>query len=331
MNNPTTQELITSLRGEILSIIDDEISDGFLTLREMLRYPLGLEKGSETTGKQIRPVILLMTCAALDGNWESALPAAAALELIHSFSLVHDDIQDKSQMRRGKESAWKKFGAGQAINLGDLMFMLGNTALLRLKSNFTDRDVLAASKILLDASIELISGQYLDLSFEEDSKVDLKQYWKMVDGKTGALFSAAFGLGALLAGKPVDAYCRLGLNFGRAFQVQDDWLGLWGEPDLTGKPIYSDLLERKKSYPIVYALNRSDRFREQWQRATVITENGAKVMLNLLTDLGIDHITQQTFEKEYHQSLSDFAILFPEGQNKKFFSDFLSGLFSRAT
>jgi geranylgeranyl diphosphate synthase, type I len=330
MGNPLIPEMQSALSNEILSILHNCITEESGSLSAMLKYPIGLKPGVEGQGKRVRPIILLLACDTLGGNWIDALPAAAALELIHNFSLVHDDIQDNSTMRRGKDSAWKKYGTGQAINIGDLLFMLAQSACLGLRNHFPAPTVLNANQIINDATINMITGQYLDLAFEGTDLVDLDSYWKMVDGKTGALFSAAFGLGGLLAGKLPDAYIQLGLKLGRAFQVQDDWLGLWGETQSTGKSVTSDLMERKKSYPVVHALQLSPRFRDLWRNTEVVNENDARDMLDILDELGAREVTQFTYKNEYQQAIREFSGLFPGGLKSQLLLDFLTGLFNRA-
>ncbi|MGQ9477364.1 MAG: polyprenyl synthetase family protein [Candidatus Bipolaricaulia bacterium] len=233
-------------------------------LQRMVSYHLGFEdeNGRRLTsypGKLLRPSLLLFTCEALGGEPEAALPAAVALELVHSFSLVHDDIQDQDEERHGRPTAWRLFGPAQAINLGDGLRELGALALFELGRHFPSEVVLEASKLLSRATLEMIEGQVLDLALEAKAEATLKEYEAMALRKTGALLGAALGLGALLAGaddKMIAAFKGFGLLLGLAFQGRDDLLGIWGKQAQMGKAPKTDLLRRKKSLPIVLGLER---------------------------------------------------------------------------
>jgi geranylgeranyl diphosphate synthase type I len=245
------------------------------TLRDlygMLRYHMGWEDrefrpipGPQPTGKRLRPVFCLLCCEACGGDWERALPAAAAVELVHNFSLIHDDIEDGDSTRRGRPTVWSVWGVPQALNAGDTLFTLAHLALFRL----TDRGVppetvLSALRILLTACLRLTEGQFLDLRFEGQEEVSVEDYLFMIARKTAELLSAACELGALVAGAPADVRERLrafGHHVGIAFQIQDDILGIWGDPAVTGKPVGSDLRRGKKTFPVLYALSRQPALR----------------------------------------------------------------------
>lgn len=203
-------------------------------------------------GKAIRPALALLSAEAVGGIPSAAVPVAAAVELVHSFSLLHDDVMDGDRTRRHRPTTWAAFGVGAAI--------LGGDALLTLAF-----DVVASSghpavtqgmQELSAAVQDLVHGQSADIAFESRVDVDLSECLTMAEHKTGALFGVACGLGALYAGRadlvaPLRAF---GLRLGLAFQVVDDLLGIWGDPETTGKPVYADLRRRKKSLPVVAAL-----------------------------------------------------------------------------
>ncbi len=209
------------------------------------------------TGKRIRPLLALWACEAVQGTWRDALPAAAAIELIHNFSLIHDDVQDNSDARRGRPTVWKNWGVPQAINAGDAMFVLAEQALDELPMHMSMERYVGVHRVFHSAIFKLTQGQYLDLMFERADRVTLEQYFEMVRGKTAALVSAACEIGARIGTNEPLLYRTLanyGEHLGIAFQIADDVLGIWGDPNVTGKSAHSDLLARKKSFPVLYAI-----------------------------------------------------------------------------
>jgi len=236
------------------SLIESELRDalaGDSLLYAILRYHVGFddEHGAPTLalGKLIRPSLVLFTTEELGGDVEQALPAAIGLELVHNFSLIHDDIQDHDEIRRGRKTVWNLYGIAQAINAGDLM-----QALAVAQGARAGKEIAAA---LVEATVAMIEGQGLDLAFEE-KEVDVASYLDMIDKKTGALIRCAFRMGGLLAGSPIDVVqdlVEMGRDLGRAFQIRDDLLGIWGNGTVTGKPQGSDIRRRKKSLPVAVA------------------------------------------------------------------------------
>jgi geranylgeranyl diphosphate synthase type I len=231
---------------------------------------------------------------------EQALTAAAAVELIHNFSLVHDDIEDNSRTRRGRLTVWAIWGEPQAINAGDGLFVLARHALLKLREQgVADPTIFAALERLDQTCLALCQGQYLDMSFERTLAVDLKAYLEMIEGKTAALLACSGYLGGLIAtAKPARAeiFWQLGRALGLAFQIQDDLLGIWGQAAVTGKPAADDLRRRKKSLPVVYALNQTDqpqaaRFREIYSAAT-LSEADVAEAITLLEEIGAKRYTE---------------------------------------
>ena len=242
---------------------------------EMLTYHMGWTgegAGPEATGKRVRPLLVLLCAAALNRDWESALPAAAAVELVHNFSLVHDDIQDNSDRRRGRPTTWVKWGMPMAINVGDALFVLSNQAILDLKGHYPAEVVIRAGEILHNTCLDLTRGQFLDMSYEERTDLSVEDYWPMVSGKTAALLSACCHIGALLGGADEgrqDAFRSFGHYLGLAFQVQDDILGIWGDEALTGKSAASDLVEGKNSLPVLAGLGTNGRFAARWRQGPI--------------------------------------------------------------
>ncbi|HHR85120.1 polyprenyl synthetase family protein [Candidatus Bipolaricaulota bacterium] len=213
-----------------------------------LRYHVGLcdERGRpvKALGKMLRPSLLLFTAQELGADMESALPAAIALELVHNFSLIHDDIQDHDELRRGRPTVWKLIGVAQAINAGDLMYSIATRKALLAGAD--------AAGVIIDAATTMIEGQGLDLAFE-DRWINVQSYIDMIDKKTGALVCCAFRAAGIIARTEqatIDLLTSLGMALGRAFQIRDDLLGIWGDGDLTGKLQGSDIRRKKKSFPV---------------------------------------------------------------------------------
>ncbi|HZB96980.1 MAG TPA: polyprenyl synthetase family protein, partial [Candidatus Sulfotelmatobacter sp.] len=205
-------------------------------------------------GKLIRPSLCVWACESLSAPASQALPAAVALELIHNFTLVHDDIQDGDARRRHRPSVWTVWGQAQGINAGDGLFALAYTSLLARGAHPSRR--LKAGEVISRAVLEVINGQCLDLTLEGRLDTSPAAYMRMVSAKTGALLGASLEAGAVLAGasaRVARSFRRAGRLLGLAFQIRDDWLGVWGDPALTGKGKESDLGRRKITYPIVAA------------------------------------------------------------------------------
>lgn len=199
-------------------------------------------------GKALRPTLVLLAAEAVAGSAEAAVPGAVAVELVHNFSLLHDDVMDGDLTRRHRPTAWVVFGAASAILAGDVLAAL---AFEVLAAGGHPTDVLSA------AVLDLLRGQSADMAFEGRSDVGLSECVSMAAGKTGALLGCACALGAELGGgnrEQVEQLRGFGEKVGLAFQLTDDLLGIWGDPAVTGKPVFSDLQNRKKSLPVVAAL-----------------------------------------------------------------------------
>ncbi len=232
-------------------------------LYTMLRYHLGWADpdGSPlqgARGKRLRPLLCLLACESVGGAWPRALPAAAALELIHNYSLIHDDIEDNSPARHGRPTVWRLWGVAQGINAGDALWSLAHLALYRLSDQGCPENVtLQVARHLDETCLALCHGQHLDISFEGRLDITEQAYGEMIAGKTAALLSAATTIGALLGGaegSAVEALARFGHELGLAFQMTDDLLGIWGDPAVMGKSTASDLAARKMTLPVIHAL-----------------------------------------------------------------------------
>jgi geranylgeranyl diphosphate synthase, type II len=198
-------------------------------------------------GKQLRPLLLLLSCEAVGGNSTHALPAAMALELVHNFTLVHDDIMDHDELRRGRETVYKKWEENTAILAGDGLLVQAFAALVTIETDLLPR-VLAG---FTSGIMEVCEGQAMDKEFESRPTVALEEYYIMISKKTGRLFSLACEMGGVLGRgqqEQVQGLADYGALLGRAFQIQDDVLDVWAEEGVLGKDIGSDIRENKKSY-----------------------------------------------------------------------------------
>jgi geranylgeranyl diphosphate synthase type I len=205
-------------------------------------------------GKAIRPALTLLAAEAVGGVAAAAMSGAVAVELVHNFSLLHDDVMDRDTTRRHRPTAWSVFGINSAILAGDSMLMLA----LDVLADSGHPAAQQGTRLISGAVQALLDGQAADLAFEERGDVDLLECVRMAEGKTGALLGCACEIGALFGGGRPEQVAHLrgfGEALGLAFQFADDLLGIWGDPEVTGKPVYSDLRNRKKSLPVVAALN----------------------------------------------------------------------------
>jgi geranylgeranyl diphosphate synthase, type I len=304
-----TKTLLSQIELELqrqVSRLDNPRTKPF---HEMLTYHMGWTgegAGPEATGKRIRPLMLLLCTAACGTPWQPALPAAAAVELVHNFSLVHDDIQDNSDRRRGRSTTWVKWGAPMAINVGDALFVISNQSIIDLKSSYPAELVVRAAEILHNTCLDLTRGQFLDMSYEERTDLGVDDYWPMVAGKTAALLSACCHIGALLGGGDdarQEAFRSFGHYLGLAFQVQDDILGIWGDEAVTGKSAASDLVEGKNSLPVLAGLSARGKFAARWKQGPIQPQEVEEVA-RLLTNEG-------GYAKAYDasQQMTDLALL----------------------
>ncbi|MGV9392789.1 polyprenyl synthetase family protein [Streptomyces olivaceus] len=204
-------------------------------------------------GKAVRPALAVLSAEVTGAAPETGVPGAVAVELVHNFSLLHDDLMDGDEQRRHRDTVWKVHGPAQAILVGDALFALANEVLLELDTVEAGR----ATRRLTSATRALIDGQAQDISYEHRDRVTVEECLEMEGNKTGALLASASSIGAVLGGADehtADALEKYGYHLGLAFQAVDDLLGIWGDPDATGKQTWSDLRQRKKSLPVVAAL-----------------------------------------------------------------------------
>jgi geranylgeranyl diphosphate synthase type I len=332
---------MTTINQSMLETIEEELQRQVARLdqprtkpfHEMLTYHMGWTgegAGPLATGKRIRPLITLLSTSSVfcNGkenknnivtNWLHAKSAAAAIELIHNFSLVHDDIQDNSDLRRGRRTVWVKWGAPMAINVGDAMFVIANQAILDLIEHYPADMVVKAARILNDCCLDLTRGQFLDMSYEQRNDLDIEDYWPMVVGKTSALLSACTHIGSLLGyanDKKQETYRLFGYHLGLAFQVQDDILGIWGDEALTGKSTASDLVEGKNSLPVLFALGKNGKFATRWKQGPITVDEVGAVSA-LLENEGGREFAENMSEVETQKALDYLKQADPQGEAGK--------------
>lgn len=325
-------DYLTSLLPEIEQELQHQISrldaEPTMPFKEMLSYHMGWSgegAGPDATGKRIRPILLMLTTSSCGGDWKKSLPAAAAVELVHNFSLVHDDIQDKSEKRRGRSTVWVNWGAPLAINVGDALFVLSNLAIQDLKNDYPGNTVVEVAGILYNTCLDLTRGQFLDMSFEQRKDVKVEEYWQMVTGKTASLLSSSCNIGAVLGdADPAtrEAYRSFGHYLGLAFQIQDDILGIWGDENVTGKSNSSDLIERKKTLPILVGLSKGGKFADLWSSTQITRENVEEIakilasesayayahdVVRQMTDLAINSLREADPQGEAGDALQELA------------------------
>ena len=252
--------LLTDIETEMAAVIDERGGHA-RPLYEMLGYHLGLDGSTGLRGKRMRPLLGLLAYQSLTGDYRPALPGAAAVELGHHFSLVHDDIEDADVERRHRPTLWAIWGVPLAINAGDALFALSRLALYRLLDDgFSERRVLALMRVYDETCLALCEGQYLDISFEREADVSVDAYLEMIGKKTAALVGASVQAGAILAtddADTIEAYRRFGYDLGMAFQMADDVKGSFWTSAETGKPEAGDVRKRKKTLPLVWALEHA--------------------------------------------------------------------------
>ncbi len=286
-------------------------------LQDMLRYHMGwLQNESEPSarGKRLRPLITLLSTGAFGQPPDKAMPGAAAIELLHNFTLIHDDIEDESPLRHGRPTLWKKWGIAQAINAGDALFAIAQLAMLSLVNTSGQYIVLDAIREFNRVCLQLTKGQFLDISAESASQVSTDTYLSMINGKTAALLGFASSLGALVSGQPAHVYAQMtefGQSLGMAFQIQDDIIGIWGDPEVTGKSAASDLLSKKKTLPVLFGLSKCEAFQVLWAEEPT-SDTDVKQMANLLEECGAKAYAEGEAKQYTEMAFSLLASVFSQ-------------------
>jgi geranylgeranyl diphosphate synthase type I len=292
--NSYKHRLIPVIEKQMFQYFNELMPTEFSEQKEILRDHFNWKEAGfpkKPTGKRLRPFILILVNDSFGGDFQAAIPGAIAVEFIHNFSLIHDDIEDHDEYRHGRPTVWRTWGIEKAINAGDALFSLAFLSMSKFQdNNIHYQDIYT---ILGRTCAKLTGGQSLDLSFEREAAVTTKDYLLMISGKTASLFSACAEIGVLLGGGSIEEskrFAKFGQALGMAFQIQDDWLGLWGQTELTGKTKGNDLVVGKKTFPIIYALEKNPDIYEKIEQAKEtqniedliqeIAETGAKEYIN---------------------------------------------------
>ncbi len=303
----------------------------------MLRYALGWVNESDqphhhATGKRIRPILLMLCTEAAGGDWKHALPAATAVELLHNFSLIHDDIQDNSPTRHNRPTVWKIWGIANAINAGDAMFTAAYTALHELDSTvIPPQRILSIWNMFNRTCLELTRGQHLDMRFEHQSDVTIDEYVSMVTGKSAALISTCAQIGTRIASGDEhvsEQFAEFGLNLGLAFQIRDDILGIWGKPDVTGKSVATDIISRKKSLPVLFGLAQHPRLREVYSKEDFVPED-VHECVKLLEEVRADEYAHNIETMYYDKAFQALQQASPRGEAGELLTQLAINLFQR--
>ena len=262
--------------------------------RPLLRTYFAFDEPGAKRGKRLRPRMTVAVAQAEGAPPENAFPAAIAVELLHNFSLIHDDIEDRDELRHGRPTLWVRFGIPAALGAGDAMCALAYATLIDGCAALDPERCSAMARCLLRAHHAMTQGQAYDIGFENATAVSFDEYVTMIACKTAAVFSAACELGALAAGAPAEraaAYGAVGRAYGLAFQVRDDILGSWGVQAQTGKPAGADVRRRKWSFPVAWAMSRPpsadrDVVARAYGQREALDDTRATLVLDALERLG---------------------------------------------
>ncbi|NGP89088.1 polyprenyl synthetase family protein [Fodinibius halophilus] len=300
-------------------------------LYDPVRYTLSL------AGKRVRPYLTLVACGICGGEVEEALPAALSIELLHNFTLLHDDIMDGAEKRRGKPSVYKKWDANTAILSGDAMYAKAFKQLQAYgrDDNYSKEEYSLILDLFLDSAEKVCEGQGYDLMFETQEDVSIEQYLEMIEGKTAALISGALTMGAAVAGASSEQIHELkytGKKVGIAFQIQDDLLDVIADPEKFGKKRGGDIVEGKKTYLSLLALQRSEGKQHQQLTDLLSAESNTKEeianVISIFRSLNVIEDTKSAMEYHYQEAI-DHLQIFGDSTYKSEITEFFNRLISR--
>ena len=301
--------------------LPQDIPEDGAEIYHMLRYCMGWSDQygnptNKTVGKLLRPSLCLFTCESVSSSVDKALPAAVTLELIHNFSLIHDEIQDFDEKRHHRPTLWTLWGIPRSLVAGDVLKIIAESSLERMLHIESAESSIKCLSLVTEACLEMIEGQYLDMSFEQTEFVSTAEYLDMISRKTGALIQSSMQLGALVATedqKTAELFGECGRLLGLAFQVRDDYLGVWGDPNVFGKPVGSDIKRRKKALPAVYALQEVygqdlNTLRSIYA-SSVVGDDEVQTVMDIMETVGTATYVQETASTYAYEALEPLSEL----------------------
>ena len=301
--------MLVRYRDIIVTTLKERLSQDFLPVYDMLRYCMGWsdKDGNPVNGamgKSLRPSLCLFACEAVGGQIRHALPAAASLELIHNFSLIHDEIEDFDETRHHRPTLWTLWGINKALVAGNVLRIVADRSMemMKIDEGKDAERVVKGVELLTEACLEMIEGQYMDISFEGRIDITLDQYMAMISRKTGALIRCSLQLGAAMGTEnlaTLETFRKTGTSLGFVFQIRDDILGIWGEEKSTGKPVGIDILRKKNSLPIVHAMDKADKKGKELLREIYSLEHPGEQEVAAVLE-----IMEQAGTRDYAQELA---------------------------
>ena len=283
-------------------------------------------------GKRLRPVLLLLAAEAFGGSVDEAMPTALAVEIFHNFTLLHDDIMDNADVRRGKPSVYAKWGGNVALLSGDAMLITAYKSLAKISAERLPK----VMNIFSDMALAVCEGQQYDMDFETMDKVSVEEYMQMIERKTSALLSGSAMIGATMAGaaeEDVKKIYRFATELGLAFQLQDDVLDSYGDNAL-GKKIGGDILEGKKTFLMVQALNRASKEEREVLTTTHLRKDIAEqqkidIVKALYDKLDVKRVAEQQIELRFERALAVLDTLSIAGERTESLREFARNLMGR--
>ena len=284
-------------------------------------------------GKRVRPILMLLAYQMYRDDVEQILPAASAIEVYHNFTLLHDDLMDNSDLRRNKPTVHNVWNANTAILSGDAMLILSYHLIAK-----TPADKLA---LVLDefnkVTLEICEGQQYDIEFETQSNVKVEDYLQMIELKTAVLLASSIKIGAILAGaskEDAEHLYSFGLNVGLAFQLQDDYLDVYGDPQIFGKATGDDIVSNKKTYMLIQAMHtaeeKSAKELKDWVSAlTFDKEEKIRRVTEIYNGLGIDQICKAKMEECYNKALEALSLVATTPERKSLLVELAGKLMNR--
>jgi len=296
-------------------------------LYEPIRYSMSMG------GKRVRPVLMLMTCEALGGSAHHALKPALGIEMFHNFTLLHDDVMDNAEMRRGNPTVHRRWGVNTAILSGDAMYTLATDLVAQAPQRCLSKVV----NLFARTALEVCEGQQYDVDYERRNMVTEEEYIKMIRLKTSVLLGCACKMGALIAGaddKTADAVYRAGVDLGIAFQLEDDLLDVWGDPKTFGKEIGGDIMNNKKTMLLVQAINRANED-DGYELRRWLTDNYAMrdskvpAVTAIYERLGVRQYVEEAIDRYNKLAMEEFAKVEMSEEGKTAFAQLAQILSSR--